>query len=547
MFARHGALIAILAAALALTAVVASLPVYTLVGVVPDDAFYYLTISRNLANTGVSTFDGENLASGFHPAWMMLETTVARWLPDKIALLRVMVAVSLLLHATAGWLLYLCLRRAVGNTAAAAAVGVWMFGRLPLLVASFALESSLYCVAFLLGYLLYLQRIEPYLRERSATNQDRMPTRNLLLFGAALGLCVWARTEAIVLVACAAAWLAVAALRRDGLAASLREACRRGALTTAAAFVAFTPWLLFSLHSFGTIRQASGVMKTLWRQDEIAKLGVGERVLEDGGRLGQWLAYVMPWAWSSKTLLSAAVAMLWVGLFLAAAVHVKRCPADARQTVVRALRSVAYPLLHVLAAGVVYSTCFTDVQCWYLALPCLEVYLAIVVVGGAICRVEADRQRVQSWTKRALAVALVFTALGLVRYGLTFQKGFWAWQRDVYASLGRVAELTPAEAKIGCFNAGVPSYFGQRRVVNLDGLVNDAVVPYWRSKTFSRYLADAEIAFVFDDARSLERAGRFSQGFPAMKAIAQHPLTYCISDTQYLWELTPSRESRKPR
>ena len=71
--------IGVFAAALLLTAVVASLPMETLVGVVPDDAFYYLVVGRNIAATGVSTFDGENLASGYHPGWMLLVTMAARW------------------------------------------------------------------------------------------------------------------------------------------------------------------------------------------------------------------------------------------------------------------------------------------------------------------------------------------------------------------------------------------------------------------------------------------------------------------------------------
>ena len=40
--------------------------------------------------------------------------------------------------------------------AAALAAGFWMFGYLPLVVASFALETSLYCVVFLLSYSVYL-------------------------------------------------------------------------------------------------------------------------------------------------------------------------------------------------------------------------------------------------------------------------------------------------------------------------------------------------------------------------------------------------------
>ena len=194
-------LIGALAAALVLTAVVASLPMTNLIAVMPDDAFYYMVIGRNIATTGVSTFDGENLASGYHPAWMVLVTVVAYWFPGNNELVRVVLAIALLLHVTTGWLLYLCLKRFMSGVAASLTAACWMFGYLPLLIASFAMETSLYCAVFLLGFLVYLRRIEPYLQPQNAKNHERIPATNLLLFGAVMGLCLWARTEAIVLLA----------------------------------------------------------------------------------------------------------------------------------------------------------------------------------------------------------------------------------------------------------------------------------------------------------------------------------------------------------
>jgi hypothetical protein len=37
-----------------------------------DDAFYYLLIARNFADSGVPTFDGVNATNGFHPLWMLM-------------------------------------------------------------------------------------------------------------------------------------------------------------------------------------------------------------------------------------------------------------------------------------------------------------------------------------------------------------------------------------------------------------------------------------------------------------------------------------------
>jgi hypothetical protein len=569
----------------------------TLVGVVPDDAFYYLVVGRNIATTGISTFDGQNLASGYHPGWMMLVTMAARCVSDGNQLVRVVVAMGLAFHVLAGWLLYRCLQRFVSGKTAALAAGFWMFGYLPLVVASFALETSLYCVAFLLSYAVYLARIEPWLRpaavESSAVGGDscrrltednrnigdgsrllqpdgrsRISAKNLLLFGVGLGLCLWARTEAIVLLACAVGWLSVAALfawpaagpsageealrsrKRwahsfDVSSSSIIEACRRAVLTSAAALALILPWLVYSLYTFGTIRQASGVMKTLWMQAEISGLNWAERLWVYASRYATWLAYSMPWSWGGGVISVAAVALAWICLLAAVAIYVKRSPVEVRGGIGRVLSAVAYPLAHALIAGAIYSACFADVQCWYLSLPYLEVYLVLVVLGSAICRTAIDAERSKRWVFKAAVAAGVLTILGLARYALTWQCGFWTWQRDVYVAIEPVDRALPAGARVGCFNAGIPGYFSRRQIVNLDGLVNDAVVPYWQAKRFEQYLSDAHIGFIYDEKLSMERARQFSQASPQLQEIIRHPLTNCVVDTRFLWTLKPS--ARPPR
>jgi hypothetical protein len=568
-FSEKMIVVGMFAGALVLAAVVASLPINTLVGVVPDDAFYYLGVARNIATTGVSTFDGQNLASGYHPGWMMLVTIVARCVPDGDQLVRAVVAMGLAFHALAGWLLYRCLQRFVSGKAAALAATFWMFGYLPLVIASFALETSLYCVAFLLSYAVYLGRIEPWLRPTGENRRSRIPAKNLLLFGVALGLCLWARTEAIVLLACVVGWLGLAALfawptavpsvgantfpvrsrwadRINLSFSSTSEAFRRAILTSAAAFAIILPWLLYSLRTFGTIRQASGVMKTLWMQGETAGLNLTDRLWLYATRYATWLAYSMPWTWGGGVASIVVIVFAWICLLAAVVIYFKRSPLQVRQAIGRVFPAVAYPVAHVVVAGAIYSACFADVQCWYLSLPYLETYLVLVVIGSTICATAMDSERAKRWAFKALVAGGVLTVLGLVRYAQTWQYGFWAWQRDVYTAIEPVDRALPAGARVGCFNAGIPGYFSRRQIINLDGLVNDAVVPYWRARRFEQYLTDARIGFIYDENLSMERARDFSQGSPQLEEIIRHPLSNCVIDTRFLWTVKPSSHpSRK--
>ncbi len=401
-----------LAATLALAIVVACLPTKTLTGIVADDAFYYLVIGRHIAQTGVSTFDGQNLANGYHPGWMMLITMVARWFSGAGELLRSAVFMGLALHAAAGWLLYLCLKRSMSGVGAALAAAFWTLSYTPLLTATFAMECGLYCFAFLLSYLIYLDRIEPYLRPAGKEQQQAIPTANLLLFGLAIGLCLWVRTEAVLLLACAIAWLGITSLRRRAFLKGLFEASRRGVLTGGAAAATIAPWLLYSLHTFGSMRQASGVMKMLWMKDDVARLDLGERLWQHGSGFVHWLAVSAPWSGGGFGV-CLWTSLGWLGLIVFTAAYILRGPQDVRRAVGRAPFIVAYPLTHLLVAGIVYSTYFSEVHEWYYALPCLECYLVLAILGGMIYRAASAARARQTLGCRGLCSGSSFHCGGL--------------------------------------------------------------------------------------------------------------------------------------
>jgi len=55
-------------------------------------------------------------------------------------------------------------------------------------------------------------------------------------------------------------------------------------------------------------------------------------------------------------------------------------------------------------------------------------------------------------------------------------------------------ELKPA----GSWNAGIIGYFGDGGITNIDGLVNDRILPYARTGTLSRYVEARGLRSVMD-------------------------------------------------
>lgn len=82
---------------------------------VAADTFYYLTVARNVARTGMISFDGEHLTNGFHPLWQAVTAfaaLVVRWTgAGDIWLLGATFALGTLFTTLAVVLLGLALRR----------------------------------------------------------------------------------------------------------------------------------------------------------------------------------------------------------------------------------------------------------------------------------------------------------------------------------------------------------------------------------------------------------------------------------------------------
>lgn len=74
-----------------------------------DDAFYYLLIARNFADSGVPTFDGVNPTNGFHPLWMLMLAAMYKVIGTGAGLFTQIVASKALELLTMAGALAMCL------------------------------------------------------------------------------------------------------------------------------------------------------------------------------------------------------------------------------------------------------------------------------------------------------------------------------------------------------------------------------------------------------------------------------------------------------
>lgn len=91
----------------------------------PDDAFYYFQIARNLANGRGASFDGLSPTNGFHPLWLALITPLfAGGASDSDTSIRVALALGTACSILTAIVVYAVARRLTGDAVAAALAAV---------------------------------------------------------------------------------------------------------------------------------------------------------------------------------------------------------------------------------------------------------------------------------------------------------------------------------------------------------------------------------------------------------------------------------------
>ena len=496
-------------------AVLASQPLSWLLAVVPDDAFYYLKIAQNLVQTGRSTFDGLHPTNGYHPAWLAVLTGLAVFIEDPVALLRSAVALSFGFLIASGFVTRLALRRLLPGPGADLGAALWLVNPVAWAVAVQSVEGSIYFFALSVAVWVYCE---------VAMRSGEASRRSLVGFGVLLGCAVLARSEAVF---AAAALAAGVALRRP-LRAGPGRACAIGV----GGIAAVGPWLLLSQALVGSWAQNSGTMKRLWAAaDPVDSAG---RLADAASYLwAQWVSYPIlgAWGWGevSPGLLAAN---LLITLALAVVlVRAVRRPRHREAAVLGLLL-----LGGAVFTGAVYGLFLSDRQYWYKAQPA---YLLFLVGYGVLAAFLAEPGRLALGPRRAVAAgALAVLVLGGASGLWMTRMTLYPWQRQVYQSQLRFDALVPEGSRVGCFNAGIPGYFGSHSVINLDGLVNASVIPHYRARTFGAYIVEAEIDYIADEAFSLGRALDFGGEGLRLEAVASAPLA--VWGRRFLWRVDRS-------
>lgn len=484
-----------------------------------EDGFYYFGVAKHLAQGDGSTFDGFNPTNGYHPLWL-LSLTPLFWIASTAwAALILGIILQALLMAGSVALLYHTVRLQAGQLAALLAALLWVLFTYP--VGLGGLEFSLHALSVLAIAYIYLRWFEA-LPEQSYL---------YLVLGVVLSFTFLARLDTILLSSIIILWLCWAECKPRLWPAAIRRLLALGLPVTGVCLL----YLGANLYLFGHLLPVSGVVKQHWsayllNQDPLYL------------KYGWFVAKLYHLTWPLRHLDQLYMFPLLLGslgltvLWLIGAFGPDRAGwrMGLAQTLKRYTPFILFGLLNFLSYVLLYHD-YLSFPGWYFVIqPWLTAILLALFSDGIW----------QRWGRKSNRLALRWGVLaGLIGLGAgLFLYTVWSleqWRIDdqqdtppqpLYDAAAWARENLPADTIIGAWNAGAIGYLSERRVINLDGLINS-----WDYYQVERY----DLCHYWQEMGVTYLVDIFDQRATPNQAVAPEPsYTYyarCANQLELVW------------
>lgn len=461
---------------------------HAVVAVVPDDAYYYFKVARNIVAGQGATFDGIHATNGYHPLWLGALLPAARVVSDPQLFVRVALGMGVALSFLTAVLLYQLVRRVTESwwVPLLALILYWLNPRA--VVSSLnGLETSL--STFLFTALLWLTlRIAGFNRQSAIGNRKW----DSVALGLLMGLLFLARTDNVFFIG--AFWLAVVAFTERG------QRLKRGTLMAAAAAALAVPWVAYNWLAFGSPIQVSGlsipyVHHVLYRPEDHGGLFPTLYGLKQ-------FAVMLYEGLRGEIGYSRLISFPAVGLSLLIFALAWRKDGVMPRGMRRAVLVLGGLGLASLAHLFVHSAIRWYPRPWYFDQLLVLLPLVFALTLAVLERWEQSRVPDSRGPQRlgALVVAML-TALAALQTTLsvrTLSRGEWPWAMEMLDSARWLRHNTGKDDVAAAFNAGIIGYYSDRRVVNLDGAVNNAAYDALRRKDLLGLMRQAKVTRYLD-------------------------------------------------
>jgi 4-amino-4-deoxy-L-arabinose transferase-like glycosyltransferase len=454
-----------------------------LVQIVPDDAFYYLTTAENITSGFGSTFDQIHPTNGYHPLWMAIVVGLSAVFDTTHLINSVLLAGIALTLLAAGVCLHLVYKLTDNRWFALVGFGLFYLNPAIYLASINMMETSVVVLFFTLAlYIILLTAASNYSQRRTVA------------LGMVLGLLFLARTDQVFFIAAFGGlylWQAAGGRR-------LRAAVILGGVSA----IVVAPWLIYNLTTFGSILQVSGSAipyrnnYTFNLLNPVFSEQLDARYQEVYRKLPGYFVIFLHVSYNSSVLVSGFFVIL-MGLYW------RRFRQDEKHRLF-SLALLWIPLAILLFA---HGSIRLSIRAWYFnhATPLVMLtflYPAYLFIRYHASTPQTERLRIPVRLAAAafwLACALMLFKTGQHYYQNTLQAAHrYPQQVEMLAASYWLRDNTEPDAIAASFNAGIFGFFSERRVVNLDGVINNAAYEAIRTHDLLRFIDTTDADYYID-------------------------------------------------
>jgi hypothetical protein len=418
-----------------------------------DDAYYYFKLAQHIGAGAGTTFDGINQTNGFHPLYALLLVPIFRYVGDDIALgVHLALTLIALVSVVTAWPIYLIGKSVHSSLAGAIGAMIHLLNPWVIILTMTGVESAVYVFCF-------AWTVMAYVRWKTSLQSFR----GIVPVGLLSGLTIMARSEGIMLLVGIIFDLIVEHWRRSGSMLMLIV------LVGGLSFVVCFPWMFWSISLFGTPFQISSSAIMLHNYANVPK-DVFEAVKWYLGRISWFIPRYL-----YKLILFNFTAVVGLAIFY--------FPGFRLKLNFFSLNRLFFLFITISAISVYYNTILLHQQHWYFnALVLIFTLLGFVVISDGLSRIKSEsllhRYR-KSFSLLVLFVLCVF-------FVINWQRGLYPGQKFAYENGIHIAGSYLRGERLGATDSGIVGFFCRCVMVNLDGVMNNAAVEYYRTYGYNR-------------------------------------------------------------
>jgi len=433
-----------------------------------DDSLYVISIARNIAWGNGVTYNGVDATNGFQPFWGFLLVPIFLATRDIYTAINLILTLSSIIDTLTVVVLFMLAKKLFDEKIGLLSATLYGLNPLIMFQTLCGIELVLYIFLLLTTIFFYI------------SFKDKLNTKNSIFLGVLLGLTTLARMDGIFLVFVIIMDIILTNRKR------WTKEIRKVIIIVLFASLLVLPWFLWSYVNFGTIVQSSA----------IAKYNMGHGIfpffdLKEPKTFSETLSMI-------KENLIRAVGSLAHQLGVV----------DFNISIITIILSLVYLTTIVISlknlnklrlylAFSILLILFYNLYLWGIQIRYLTPIIPLIIIMTSYGFYNLAI-RIKKSDVIVTAFFVLFLLVIFYNGFIQWDHGYFSWQKEIYKDALWLRDNTTSSDSIGCFSAGIPIYFSERRVVNLDGVVNFKAIKALEKRDVIEYMKSENITIWID-------------------------------------------------